>query len=280
MKASALTPPIFSPTTGLQKSDQSRENLREAARQFESVFAQMMLKSMRSASLGDDLMGDGGLYRDLHDSEMAKALSAGRGLGIAELMVRQLQGQDGAAPDSSTLRMPSRSLPVAPVHHSGRPVQSYDSPQAFVDAIRPYAEEAANQLGVPVEFIMAQAALESAWGQQPADGTGNLFGIKADRSWKGASSLQSTQEFSGGAFHHEQAAFRRYESTAESFADYVRFLKDNPRYSQALDHGGDGERFVRGLQQAGYATDPRYAEKIIRISRSQAIQSGSRGGES
>lgn len=253
--------------------DRNGPALREAARQFESVFAQMMLSSMRSTSFGDDLMGDGGLYRDLYDAEMAKALSSGRGLGIAELMVRQLRDQADGVPAAQGLRLPPRTAPV-----SG-PVAT-DSPEAFIESVRPHAEQAASALGVPVEFVLAQAALESGWGRQPAGGGHNLFGIKADASWRGAAASHGTHEYVDGARRAETASFRRYDSAAQSFSDYVQFLRDNPRYREALDHGGDGATFARRLQDAGYATDPQYAEKIIKLAGSRPIQSASDRGAS
>jgi len=117
--------------------------------------------------------------------------------------------------------------------------------------------------------LLAQSALETGWGKhipRHADGRSsfNLFGIKADRGWQGDSVGVGTLEYRNGEMRREQARFRAYETPADSFIDYVAFLRRNPRYGEALK-SRSGEEFIRGLQKAGYATDPRYADKILGI---------------
>jgi flagellar protein FlgJ len=141
----------------------------------------------------------------------------------------------------------------------------------FIRNLLPQAEAAAKELGISAKTLVAQAALETGWGKHQiknADGTPsyNFFGIKAHGQWNGASVSKTTQEYSGGTAHAEVAAFRSYSSPAEAFNDYVKFIKSNPRYANALQHGGDGHRYAEGLQRAGYATDPAYAQKIGKIS--------------
>jgi flagellar protein FlgJ len=92
-----------------------------------------------------------------------------------------------------------------------------------------------------------------------------VFGIKATGGWQGSEVKQSTFEFRDGVMQRERAAFRAYGSVAESFADYVRLVRDNPRYSEALQAGADGPRFADALARAGYATDPQYAAKLKAI---------------
>jgi flagellar protein FlgJ len=146
----------------------------------------------------------------------------------------------------------------------------FDSPQAFVNFMRPLAEQAASELGVKPQVLIAQAALETGWGQKiikQADGSSshNLFGIKADQRWPGKEISVNTLEHRHGLVHREQASFRSYESFKQSFDDYVDFVKQGPRYQQALNHDGDARHYIQSLQKAGYATDPMYAEKVIDI---------------
>ena len=145
-----------------------------------------------------------------------------------------------------------------------------ESPTDFVRQLWPHAREAARELGVAPEVLIAQAALETGWGRrmiQRADGGNsfNLFGIKADSSWQGDRAQVATIEYVGGVAERQRASFRAYSGLGESFSDYVQFLRSNPRYRQALEQVQDSESFVRGLQDAGYATDPNYADKILRI---------------
>lgn len=147
----------------------------------------------------------------------------------------------------------------------------------FIAAIQPHAERAARELGVPAHVVMAQAALETGWGRHGLrDASGkpafNFFGIKADRSWQGARVQASTGEYRQGSLQNEQAQFRSYDSPAAAFDDYVDFLKSNPRYAQALRSGGDPAAFAQGLQNAGYATDPAYAQKLLKVANSAALR--------
>ena len=138
---------------------------------------------------------------------------------------------------------------------------------AFVRRMWPHAQDAARQLGVAPEVLIAQAAHETAWGRSVprfADGrtSHNLFGIKANRGWQGERVVNSTFEFINGVPVRQQDGFRAYRSYGESFSDYVSFIQVNPRYQQALAQVKDGAAYLRALQQAGYATDPNYAKKI------------------
>ena len=153
----------------------------------------------------------------------------------------------------------------------------WESPEQFVEAILPHAREAADKLGVSPKVLVAQSALETGWGKHvPHDGSGrashNFFGIKADRGWDGDRQVHGTLEFESGSLVRKQAAFREYDSMAASFNDFARFIQDNPRYGQALEVRNDPEQFARELQQAGYATDPKYADKLISIMNSPALK--------
>lgn len=147
--------------------------------------------------------------------------------------------------------------------------------QAFLSRIAPWAQEAAQRLGVSVRSVMAHAALESGWGQRPVRSTDgadslNLFGIKAHAGWEGARTAAWTTEFEDGQPVQQSQDFRRYTGLDETFADYVRLLERSPRYRAALHTGEDVQAFAQALADGGYATDPQYAQKLLRVSRSIA----------
>lgn len=275
------------------------ESVRKAAQQFEALFTQQLLKSARAANLGDDVLGGGQteFYQDLFDQQMALHLSSGKGIGLAEVLVRQMIGSQAAAGDGAVsgrdftdyqpvtalardLSASRRARIEATQAHAAA---AAGDARAFVDQILPHAERAARALGVPPEAIVAQAALETGWGRhvpRHADGTPsyNFFGIKADASWNGARLTKSTHEHLGGRMQAVSAAFRSYGSIGEAFDDYARFLQSNPRYAEALREGADGEGFVRGLQDAGYATDPAYASKLLKLMGGATITRAGDGG--
>jgi flagellar protein FlgJ len=236
--------------------------LRAVARQFESIFTKMMLTSMRQASFGDPMFGSdqGDMYQDMADDQLAVQLSQGRGLGLADMLIRQLShgtvDPNAAAPEAGTANKVTSA-----------------QKSTFVDEILPQATAAARELGVDPRAIIAQAALETGWGtSQPADAAGashNLFGIKAGESWRGARVTAATSEFVDGIARGEQAQFRAYGSVAENVADYVRVLRE-PRYAAALGTGSDVRAFAHALQHGGYATDPEYANKLVAIAEQVA----------
>ncbi|MGQ0697895.1 MAG: flagellar assembly peptidoglycan hydrolase FlgJ [Panacagrimonas sp.] len=251
------------------------ESMRKAAQQFEALFTQQLLKSARAANLGDDIIGGGQteFYQDLFDQQMALHLSDGKGMGLADVLVKQMMGSDaGGAMPRPAARVPT-TLRLASVQSGQSP--SY-SPQTFIGQIKPHAERAARELGVPAEAIMAQAALETGWGAhvaKKADGSSshNYFGIKANKSWDGARLEKTTHEHLGGRMQKVSAEFRSYESVGAAFDDYVAFLKSNPRYAEVLKQGDNAAGFAQGLQAAGYATDPAYADKLLKLVRSESI---------
>lgn len=257
----------FGEYAGLRAAAQHNDPkaLRQAAQQFEALLTQQLLKTSRASKLGDDLTGaQGDFYNDLFDQQMALHLSAGKGLGLADMLVRQLGGlTPGQTPPTQALPPASASGSHAgsdgALQGSGTPAKTA---QAFVDAVRPHAEEAAAELGVPARALIAQAALETGWGQHMA--RHNLFGVKAQVGWSGDSASHVTTEYRGGQAVSETAQFRGYDSVGASFKDYVQFLKNNPRYTEAL-RSGSVQGFAQGLQKAGYATDPHYAQKLMKV---------------
>jgi flagellar protein FlgJ len=153
-----------------------------------------------------------------------------------------------------------------------------ESAEAFVERLLPHARWAAAELGVPTAAIIAQAALESSWGRRMprhADGrpSFNLFGIKAGSRWRGSSAVVSTLEYAGGVAVRGSAAFRAYDTLEDGVRDYVSTLLGNPRFRRALAPGGSAMDFFAGLAGAGYATDPRYAQKLRSVLASPLLRS-------
>ncbi|EGV30536.1 flagellar rod assembly protein/muramidase FlgJ [Thiorhodococcus drewsii AZ1] len=280
--------------------------LESAARAFEALMVGQMLKQMRSASFGDGIFDSEQtkLYQDLYDQQIASVISQGDGMGIRKALLRQLAPQFSEHPDErdqgSSLRVPERNTALRSfLRHQVDAGSSADSgsvekvasgipegvpasaigqstgqwppagPEDFVAYLKPYADRAAEALGMDTSILLAQSALETGWGKhvpRHADGSSsfNLFGIKADRSWEGDRVSVGTLEYRNGVAQRERAKFRAYEDPADSFVDYVAFLRRNPRYREALG-STNAEDFIRGLQAAGYATDPSYASKVLGI---------------
>lgn len=252
--------------------------VREVARQFESIFAKMVLSSMRQATFGDSLFGSDQqqFYQGMFDDQLAVELTKGRGLGLADMLVQQLT-RAGLVPSEKSVEAPGGK---SPANGSGSFSSSIRSREDFITRLWPCAEEAGRELGIDPRNLLAQAALETGWGKSlPCDAGGNtsfnLFGIKAGDSWNGDSVSVRTLEFEGGVPVPRQAKFRAYDSVEDSFRDYVALLRDNPRYADALNTGSDANAFATGLQRGSYATDPAYAQKISAIAQNLPISATS-----
>lgn len=362
------------------------ENLTEVARQFESLFTHMVIKSMRQASLGNDLFNSNGseMYRDLFDKQIALSLSQGKGLGLADSMIMQMKpvaqeagdalgkSLSNTLPETKSSAADMTTLPIRPANPTdsnqaartdtvtgktatqpaaqpstapvpGRtpglsmhlptaadsnvitasqrdaalkaygavhapavglamqnPLQANGinqnavaapaplptevlrldqaqkhaarsgTPESFIAKVWPAALRVANELGVSPRVLIAQAALETGWGKsmpKHADGSSghNYFGIKTHDQWQGQQIAANTTEIVNGSAVREKASFRAYDSIESSFRDFASFLKTNPRYEKALSVTHDANKFVDALQKAGYATDPKYADKIKSI---------------
>lgn len=354
----------------LQAKNNDPKALETVAKQFESLFINMLMQNSRKAneSLSKDSYFDSGdtkFYRDMLDEQLSLSLSSGKGIGISDVLVRQLSpdrnkqpspdvsnnierqlfekalnatakaaiesvakraaepasanesvitSQSAAAPLSGadiTTRVALNDLPelrpgdfvdairaveaqlrqelaTGNINSSTAVVPSemlsgrFTSPEEFVQGIYPLAQKVAGSLGVDARVIVAQAALETGWGQSlphHADGssTYNLFGIKADQRWDGSAVTLDTLEFRDGIAQREKAAFRSYDSFGESLQDYVSFIQNNGRYASAVSNAGDGSAYVQELQLAGYATDPEYATKITGILNGDILQQALRG---
>jgi peptidoglycan hydrolase FlgJ len=248
---------------------------REAARQFETLFMNELMKSMRSTTLDSGMLDNGGskLGTDMLDGQLATKLSGMPG-GLSEAIMKQLERQMGMSPGPIPATGSANNTP-APL--AAKPVPTR-VPQVgaagFVEQHGEAARAAQAETGIPAEFMISQAALETGWGRKEIrhpDGTSsfNLFGIKATGNWKGPVAEITTTEFINGRAQKVVAKFRAYGSYAESFADYARLMKDSPRYqhlvAQAQDSSLSASGFAKGLQRAGYATDPAYADKLSRV---------------
>ena len=254
---------------------------RQAAVQFESLFTQMMLKSMRDAMPKADDGGGGDTFTGMLDAQFAKQFAGQRG-GLADLIEKQLTRH------MQNLPAPSPALPdPGPSPSGGGPGAGRTAPATqasstgatdFIRRMLPHARQAERQTGVPAAFILGQAALESGWGRREvknADGSSscNLFGIKATPGWSGATATVATTEYAGGQAVRRREAFRSYGSYTEAFADYARLLAGQPRYAGVLRGADSAESFAQGMQRAGYGTDPAYASKLARtINQALALQ--------
>jgi flagellar protein FlgJ len=303
MSSAPVAPAYYADFNGMEALRNSAQQnqpaaVREAARQFESLFTNMLLKSMREASMGESL-GDSEqtrFYQDMFDQQLALQMSRGKGLGLAEHLVGQLQRASAAtglpAGTASAAAAPATGAPAtaapatAPVGAlSGHMDSGLARRAQFISGIQPYAAEAARRLGVAPETIIAHAALETGWGQHLPAGVGgtshNLFGIKAGGRWQGASADALTTEYQGDVAGSARAPFRAYDSVGASMQDYVGLLSGNPRYAGALNCGDDVTAFAAGLQRGGYATDPAYVHKLVATCasvREAAAQAGLKAG--
>jgi flagellar protein FlgJ len=272
-------------------------SLEQVARQFESLFIQMMVKQMRQASFGGGILDSDHTreYQDMYDKQLALHLSEHGGLGIGELLMRQLGSESNPSinegADLNEYRQHpvtfSRNASITPTQHATNQAtlvketpQKADpvaSPQEFIHSLWSAAEQAASRIGLPPEALLAQAALESGWGKHVMStdngcSSHNLFGIKADSSWDGERVRRVTLEYEDGVAVQRRESFRAYESFDESFQDYVEFLMNNPRYLNALGKTDDTHAYFQALQEAGYATDPRYADKILSLLEGTQMQ--------
>ncbi|MBV1921459.1 MAG: flagellar assembly peptidoglycan hydrolase FlgJ [Pseudomonadales bacterium] len=377
----------YNDVSGLQKLRTGAKNnddkaLEAVAKQLEGVFLNMMLKSMREANsmFGEDNplnSKETEFYQGMYDQQISLSMAEGKGIGLADVIIRQMRGVGGdsqkidelleknqakgeareagfplnnetvgeksgfplniqqqglplpekkteyllplervrsvawgnnlarntdvkpntitASLNASAISTPSdvtgqnnivatnaaenstvatSSQYAAPSQESS-PLESalrhtFPTAAAFVDVITPYAKAAANELGIDVNAIVAQAALETGWGNHIIKGSDgkpslNLFGIKSNPNWTGDSTTVKTLEYKDGIAAKETADFRSYKSMDEAFQDYISFLKNNPRYKHALENTNTAKDWGFQLQQAGYATDPNYGKKIASI---------------
>lgn len=259
-----------------QSPDQA---LKAAAQQFETVFMNMMLKSMRDATPQDGMFDNEQtkMFTGMLDQQLAQNMSS-RGVGLADMMVRQLsrsfspdaaQIPQGAQAKHGSVMPPAYSENLA-IREKNNPSLQPSLQQDFVQQLTPYAVQASRETGVPVQLMLGQAALESGWGRREirmADGGNsyNLFGIKASGNWNGKVAEVMTTEYHDGVPGKQVEKFRAYDSYAEAFKDYANLLRSNPRYASVVQEGQGSAEAAHALQRAGYATDPNYADKLVKV---------------
>jgi flagellar protein FlgJ len=252
--------------------------IKEAAKQFEALFMQELMKSMRAATMSSGMLDNSGtqMGTEMLDTQFAQqmtGLPGGLSGAIMKQLERQMGGTNAALPTPGAGAPASMAAPAANAAplRGAEALSDVGSRQAhFVRNHTEAARSAEVSSGIPASYMVAQAAHESGWGKREilnADGSTshNLFGIKAGPGWKGAVAEITTTEYIDGQPRKVVAKFRAYGSYAESFNDYARLMKESPRYSQVVANASTPRGFSEGLQRAGYATDPAYADKLTQV---------------
>ena len=292
-----------------------------AAQQFEALFVQMMMKSMRDAVPSSGLFNSTttDTYQQMLDQQWSQVISS-KGMGLADMLVEQLQRQgavgstvssadqelqaliagiprgtprvlDGALQPQGQSETDGRFLseleairqsataggsPEAHTESTAAPGADVpvfsnvpDHVQQFMTQLSAPAQAASQASGVPAELILAQAALETGWGRheiatRQGSNSHNLFGIKAGSHWQGKTTDVVTHEYINGQRTQVVDTFRVYDSFEHAFTDYANLIGNNPRYAGVVE-AANAEQAARELQQGGYATDPRYADKLVAI---------------
>jgi len=249
--------------------------LEKAAKQFEAVFMNMLMKSMRDATPQDGMFDSEQtkMFSSMLDQQLAQSVGGSHGIGLADMMVKQLSRHANAAEKNA-----AATAPLAPATSPARALKTAAVPSAynenaqqdFVQRMLPHAALVSRETGLPAHQMIGQAALESGWGRREIlmkDGSSshNLFGIKAGADWKGKVAEVTTTEYHHGVASKPVEKFRAYASYADSFRDYAKLLSDNPRYAKVLEQGHSVQGFAQALQQSGYATDPKYADKLVQV---------------
>ena len=280
----------------LSAKEDSPEAIKGVAKQFEAIFMNMMLKSMRDATPQDSPFDSeqSRQFTAMLDQQLSSSLSA-KGMGLADVLVRQLsktaninaasdamavsddkprQTKDADLPDpyqndlSNNGKGASPMMPLDQKPAAMKPLS--DAAGDFQNRMAQHAEEASRATGVPANFMLGQAALESGWGKRElkgADGTpsNNLFGIKATGNWTGKTVTAATTEYVHGVKQMRVEKFRAYDSYADSFKDFANMMRNNPRYENVMSNLQNVNDYAKAMQSSGYATDPAYAEKLAKV---------------
>lgn len=256
-------------TLKLQAGQNSPAAVKEAAKQFESLFMRELIKSMREATMKSGMLDSpgGDLGADLLDQQLSVHMSGMPG-GLSDMIARQLSQQTAApaaaAPVAATGTV-SKAIALAPTG----PLKTHSHQASFVQRHTAAAARVEQDSGLPSGFMLGQAGHETGWGRSEIKMKGgapshNLFGIKAGPGWKGKVAEITTTEFIDGAPRKVVAKFRAYDSYEASFRDYARLITESPRYAGASQQTASVQAYAKGLQRAGYATDPAYADKLSR----------------
>lgn len=280
----------------IQAKNDAEQAIPAAAKQFEGIFLQSMLKSMR---MSQHFLEDSSPFRgknqetfqDMLDTQYASGISDTGQIGLATMLTQQLKKTVGSSDEGQKdmpLQLPERTqaqqlmavaIPTAVA--ADTKMQKAGSIDEFVNAIWPMAKQVASASGLDPKILMAQAALETGWGKfvaKDADGSSshNLFNIKSASGSAQNSVTVKTTEYIADTPIKMQASFRKYSSVEHSFSDYVSLIKGSDRYQQAAAQAANPEAYIQELSKAGYATDPAYGTKILSIYHgnelNQAIQ--------
>jgi len=291
-----------------------KETIREVANKFEAMFATMLIKSMRQANEAfetDCLFNNKNtkFYTYMQDKQLALDISRHGSLGLADALVRQLDPMAISATktiDADKLMMPNSeqdkqfslqkiqekaefSKPDQTLAVQGNQAKNeqpnFKDPGSFIQTLLPYAKKVAKALGISPAVLIAQSALETGWGKKIINhatdqkSSFNLFNIKANKAWQGDKVSKNSLEVENATAVMRNSNFRSYENVSSRFEYCQRFVTENPRYTQALKQGDNAERYIEELHQAGYGTDPQYAQKIKNIMNSESFKRAVNGGE-
>ncbi len=261
----------------MQAKQDPDQALKGAAQQFEAVFLNTLLKSMRDATPQDGITDSEQTraYTSMLDQQLAQTMSS-KGIGLADVMLKQMQR--GRTASGSIKPADQSADPAAvPQTKAGKlKPEALKTGQEFLDRMKTHAQEASQATGIPARFLLGQAALESGWGKREiraADGSQsfNVFGIKAGRNWTGPTVQAMTTEYVDGVPRKVTQKFRAYDSYADAFKDYASLMQGSKRYAAVLKQT-DSAGFAYGLQRAGYATDPQYGQKLTQILNSSRMR--------
>lgn len=270
----------------------SPESVKAVSSQFEAMFVNMMLKSMRDATPQDGMFDNEQTkaFTSMLDQQLSQKI-ASHGIGLAEILTRQLTKGPTAALDANAVKKSGavnstdseigganlRSSQASDKNvvnvNKAFPATNHtlsDAAASFKNMVASHAEQVSRETGIPAHFMIGQAALESGWGKREIkglDGTpsNNLFGIKATASWKGKVVEAVTTEYVNGVKQKRIEKFRAYDSYAETFKDFANLMQSNPRYNNVMANLDSVSNYAKAIQQAGYATDPHYASKLISV---------------
>jgi len=276
----------------MSNDGKSQKAIKETAKQLEGLFMQELVKSMRSTTMNSGLMDNASteMGTSMLDTQLANQMTGiqgGLGDMIARQLQRQLNGQSGGNTTANGSQLTTQGTAALSRQVTGTQLNAPESSdqaaittdttgrklsasEQFVLKHQAAARAAEEATGIPSNHILGQAALESGWGKHEikmsnGQSSHNLFGIKAGKDWKGKVAEVTTTEYVGGVARKVTAKFRAYDSYADAFTDHAKLLSQSPRYSKTVAQADTAHGFARGLQKAGYATDPAYADKLTKV---------------
>jgi len=259
-------------TLKTQAAKDGKGSVKEAAKQLESLFMQELMKSMRSTTMDTGMLENGAteMGANMLDQQYATKMTGMPG-GLSEAIIRQLEKQMGdankAVPAAGAVSAAGAAGAASGTSHGHK----LSASEKFVQDHQEAAKAASASSGIPAAHILGQAALETGWGKRvikTADGkdSHNLFGIKATSGWTGKVAEVTTTEYIGGQPRKVTAKFRAYDSYEDAFKDHAKLLTESKRYqATSVAQADTAKGFASGLQKAGYATDPAYADKLTRV---------------